>query len=203
MTYRRRQLVALRQALDEARFGAERTLNLRALLPSAADAVVRTEAWLRERQVQNSGDVLIITGRGNQSPDGVSVVRAAVAKLLASLKRRGVVARVQEHTAGSFIVTLAPMRALWEAPRRRGERRPAPRPDPPALSALAPETREALRALATLSLDTLGVRDSEQFVESEMVKQFSALSLGLPEGPQRETRLLDAIRRAIDEYQNR
>lgn len=203
MTYRRRQAAALRQALDEARFGTERTLNLRASMPSVADALARTEAWLRERQVQNVGDVLIITGRGNQSPDGVSVVREAIVKLLASLRRRGVVAGVQDHTAGSFIVTLAPMRALWEAPRRHRERTPEPSHDPPQLGALAPETREALRALASLSLDALGVRDAEQFLESEMIKQFSALSLGLPEGPQREARLREAIRRAMREYHER
>jgi hypothetical protein len=203
VTYRRRQLAALRQALDEARFGAERTLNLRASLPSVADAIARTEAWLRERQVQNIGDVLIITGRGNQSPGGVSAVREAVAKLLASLKRRGVVARVQDHTAGSFIVSLAPMSALWEAPRRRRERSTTPQANPPELGALNDETRAELRALATLSLDTLGVHDAEQFLESEMIKQFSALSLGLPDGPHRETRLLEAIRRAINEYHER
>jgi hypothetical protein len=201
MTYRRRQRVAVRQALDEARFGPDRTLNLRASLPTVADAKARTEAWLRERQVQGAGDVLIITGRGNQSPDGVSVVREAVAKLLGSLRRRGVVAAVQDHTAGSFVVTLAPMRALWEAPRRRREPTGAPLADPPELHALSRETRALLRALASKSLDALGVRDAERFLESEMMKQFAALTRGLPDGPLRETRLLDAIRRAITEYE--
>jgi hypothetical protein len=133
----------------------------------------------------------------------VSVVREAIVKLLASLRRRGVVAGVQDHTAGSFIVTLAPMRALWEAPRRSRERTPRAASDPPLLGALAPETRAELRALAMLSLDALGVRDAEQFLESEMLTQFSALSLGLPEGPQREHRLREAIRRAMREYQER
>src|SRR5690348_18303996 len=90
---RRRSLTPLHHAFDEARFGAERTLNLRASLPSPYHAVKRAEAWLRERQVARAGEVLVITGRGNQSFDNVSVVREAIVKLLASLRRRGVVDR--------------------------------------------------------------------------------------------------------------
>src|SRR4051812_26197905 len=91
-------LTGLRQAFDEVRFGAERTLNLRESLPTAAEATTRAEAWLRQQQVQQSGDVLVITGRGNNSPTGMSPVREAVIRLLHSLKRRGVVSGHQEHT---------------------------------------------------------------------------------------------------------
>ena len=72
----RGKLVPLHRALDEARFGAERTLNLRALRPTVKAAEARAESWLRERQVARAGEVLIITGRGAQSWDGVSVVRS-------------------------------------------------------------------------------------------------------------------------------
>src|SRR4051794_3816358 len=111
-------LKGLRQAFDEVRFGAQRTLNLRDTLPTAADAVARTEAWLRQQQVERAEEVLIITGRGNQSEGGVSVVRDAVIRLLLVLKRRGVVRGHDEHTPGSFVVTLADVSALWESPKR-------------------------------------------------------------------------------------
>ena len=201
-TYRRRQLVAMRQALDEARFGSARTLNLRATLPSVREAITRTEAWLRQRQVDNAGEVLIITGRGRGSPDGVSPVREAVEKLLGSLRRRGVVAQHREHTPGSFIVTLAPTSALWESPTRRREGRRTPPPaDPPSLLALDPETRDLLRALATRSLENLGIRDVASHLESEMLKQFGALAAGVQaSAADRDARLRAAIRRAIEEY---
>jgi len=60
------------KAFDEAEFGPKNILNLRESLPTAADARFRAEAWLRERQVSRANEVLLITGRGNQSPGGVS-----------------------------------------------------------------------------------------------------------------------------------
>jgi len=188
------------RAFDELRFGPQRTLNLRENLPSAPDAVRRAEAWLREQQVRGSGEVLIITGRGNQSPEGVSVVRESVRKLLASLKRRGVLRSYREHTPGSFIATVASMRDVVEAPRRRRERAPQPVADPPELRALDAETRAQLRTLALRALEALGVGDPEPFVEGEMRKQFGAIAAGVPEGPDRERRLRQVIARAIDEY---
>ena len=188
------------QAFDEVRFGAERTLNLRASLPTADEATRRADAWLRQQQVAAPGEVLGITGRGNGSHDGVSVVREAVIRLLHSLKRRGVVAGHEEHTPGSFVVTLAPMHALLEpAPRRR---EPPPRPaDPPSLEALNVETRARLRDLAEHALDALGVRDREPFLRDEMLRQFGTPSAAIPPGPDRERRLRDAIDRAMDEYE--
>ena len=100
----RNGIVALHRALDEARFGRERTLNLRATLPRPKEAEARCEAWLRERQVAKSGELLVITGRGVNSWDGESVVREAIVRLLASLRRRGVVDAWYEHTPGSFVV---------------------------------------------------------------------------------------------------
>jgi hypothetical protein len=197
-------LAKLWQAFDEARFGPDRTLNLRASLPTADEATRRAEAWLRQQQIAQLGDVLVITGRGKSSPEGVSVVREAVIRLLHLLKRKGVVAGHEEHTAGSFVVTLAPMHELLEAPRRQRDahRRPAPPPPPtpPSLDALQPETREMLRDLAAHALDHLGVHDREPFIEGEMLRQFSVLTAGIPKGVERERWLREAIRRAMEAY---
>ena len=196
---RRNGIVALHRALDEARFGRERTLNLRATLPRPKDAEARCEAWLRERQVAKSDELLVITGRGINSWDGESVVREAIVRLLASLRRRGVVEAWHEHTPGSFVVTVAPIRTLREAPRRSGERRRITS-DPMALRGLAPTTRARLRELAQLALEQLGIRETDTFIEDEMVSQFTELARGVPAGPDRERRLLAAIERTIEEY---
>src|SRR3954468_24321776 len=200
-------LSSLRQAFDEARFGNARTLNLRDSLPSAAEAVARAEAWMRQQQVQLSGarddsEVLIITGRGNNSVGKISIVRSAVEGLLHRLKQRGVVATHREHTPGSFVVTLAPVHALFDKPVRGGRTEPAtPAPDPPSLDALDRETRVLLRQLAERSLEQLGVRaDRDRFIEGEMVRQFNALATSLAADGARETLLRAAIRRALDEY---
>lgn len=197
----------LRQAFDEARFGGARTLNLRESLPTPAEAVARAEAWLRHQQVHLSSageppEVLVITGRGNNSEGGVSVVRSAVEGLLHRLKQRGVVAGHREHTPGSFVVILAPVRDLSRVPTRVHENPPPPPPlDPPSLEALDPETLRLLRQLAERSLEQLGVRgDRDRFIESEMLRQFSALTTSLATGSQREDRLRAALRRALDEY---
>jgi hypothetical protein len=196
---RRDGIVALHRAFDEARFGRERTLNLRATLPRPKEAEVRCEAWLRERQVAHSDELLVITGRGINSWDGESVVREAIVRLLGSLRRRGVVASWHEHTPGSFVVAVAPIRALREAPRRSGQRRITPA-DPDALRALAPEVRARLRELANLALEQLGVREPRMFVEDEMVTQYTLLARAVPNGPDYERRLLSAIERAIEEH---
>ena len=196
---RKRQVVELHRAFDEVRFGSERTLNLRAQRPTVKAAEQRAESWLRERQIARAVEVLVITGRGAQSWDGVSVVRGAIEKLLASLKRRGVVSDFAEHTAGSFVVELAPVSALRAAPRRRGERAPVPDADPRELGALEPDTRRMLRELALRALEELGVEASRPFVEAEMLRQFALLAPGVPQGPEREQRLRDAIVLAMDE----
>jgi hypothetical protein len=169
--------------------------------------VARVEAWLRRQQVQLASrterpEVLVITGRGNNSEGGVSVVRSSVEGLLHRLKQRGVVASHREHTPGSFVVTLAPLRELWDAPKRMGEPQAAAAPpDPPSLDALDTETRRLLRQLAERSLEQLGVRgDRDRFVESEMMRQFAALTATLAAAAHREDSLREAIRRALDQY---
>lgn len=194
-----RTRAALR-ALEEARFGADRTLNLRATLPTAHEAVSRTDTWLRSQQARNGGEVLIITGRGNQSIGGVSVVREAVVKLFGALKRLGVVAEFREHTPGSFIVDLAPMRTLLEAPRRQRDRS-AQQPVVEVLPGLDAETHVLLMRLANCSLEHLGVRDREQFVADEMRRQFTLIARELADGSARDEHLRAAIVRAIAEYE--
>jgi hypothetical protein len=199
---RRTGLKGLRQAFDEVRFGAQRTLNLRDTLPTAAAAVSRTEAWLRQQQVDRAEEVLIITGRGNQSEGGVSVVREAVARLLLVLKRRGVIRGHDEHTPGSFVVTLADVSALWESPRRnRGRGIAPPSPTPPSLEDLDPDVRVMLRNLAERALEGIGVKDTAAFLQGEMLKQFGAIAATIGDAPGREQRLRSAIRVALDQYE--
>jgi hypothetical protein len=194
-------LAGLQQAFDEVRFGPTRTLNLRASLPTGHEAATRLERWLRQHQVQQSSEVLVITGRGNNSEAGISVVREASIRVLHELKRKGVVEGFAEHTPGSFVVTLATMRAMLDAPGRRREQTPPPKPAaPPTLEALTEETRQALRVLAERSLDALGVRDRTPFLEGEMLRLFGSLAATVPEGPDRERRLRTAIRAAMSEY---
>ena len=199
---RKEGLKGLRQAFDEVRFGAHRTLNLRDTLPTAAAATARTEAWLRQQQVERAGEVLIVTGRGNQSEGGVSVVREAVIRLLLVLKRRGVVSGHEEHTPGSFVATLADVSALWESPRRnQGRGVAAPSPNPPSLDDLDAEVRIMLRNLAERALEGLGVKDTAAFLQGEMLKQFGAIAASIGDAPGREERLRSAIRVALDQYE--
>jgi hypothetical protein len=190
----------LAQAFDEATYGPERTLNLRAHLPTRDEARQRAEAWLRERQLAGVEEVLVITGRGANSVDGVSVVREGVLQLLSSLRRRNVLAGFREHTAGSFVVELAPVHALFAAPRRRREPPPPPLPDPHTLAGLDAETRRLLRTLGTVRLQQLGVHSpTRALVEDEMLAQYAALARGVPEGPDREAQLQQAVIRALEE----
>jgi len=188
------------KAFDEAEFGHKNTLNLRESLPTAADARFRAEAWLRERQVSGATDVLIITGRGNQSPNGVSVVREAIVVLLPSLRRRGVVSEWREHSPGSFVVKLGSISSLLDAPRRKRERKPSPvASNPQALEALESSTLSLLRRLAVRSLESLGVRDPANFIEAEMLSKFNSLAGGITPGPEGEARLRDAIAAALEQ----
>src|SRR6476619_2930660 len=169
------KLKALWNALDEAAFGSERILNLRELLPTAVEARAKTDVWLRSRQVMKPQEVLIITGRGNQSVGGVGIIRQEILQMLPSLRRRGVVESWKEHTPGSIIVKLAPMSALLLASKRRrdGSNAMPEETDPKSLAALSSTTLKLLRQLAVQNLESVGVRDSKPFIEQEMVRTFS------------------------------
>ena len=191
----------LQQAFDEVRFGATRTLNLRIALPTPSEAAARVDAWLRQHQVQQTDEVLIITGRGNNSADGISVVREGSIRVFHELKRNGVIDGFAEHTAGSFVVTLAPVKAMFEAAKRRRQQTPLPPPAaPPTLALLDADTRARLRALAERSLDSLGMRDRAPFVEAEMLRLFGVLAATVHKGAEREERLRAAIEAAMIEY---
>ena len=166
--------------------------------------MARAEAWLRERQMARAGDVLVITGRGNHSADGRSPVRQAIAKHFTTLKRRGVVASVAEHSPGSFVVTPAPISALF-GPPKRGRQPLAPlRPDPHALDGLSRDTLNALRVLATQVLERLGAGAvAERFVTDEMGRLFTQLSAGVPDSANREQALGAAVAAALDDLEAR
>lgn len=189
---RRVGLDGLRAAFDELAYGAERTLNLRAHLPTRAQAVARCEAWLRERQAAGAREVLVVTGRGERSVDGVSVVRQGVSELLAVLSRRHVVAAYREHTAGSFVVELQPFAAVHAA-RPAAAPAPPPPPDPRTLAALSGATRDRLRVLAVTAMQQLGAHSpTRAMVEAEMLAWFERLApaalraAGVPTGQVRD-----------------
>ena len=197
---------ATQYAFDEARFGATRILNVREPMLSGDEAVRRTEGWLRAKQVERADEVLVITGRGSGSPGQVAVVRDAVQSLLRRLRRAGVVAEIREHTLGSFAVTLAPLRALFEAPARSRDghagrqRFPTPR-NPAVLIGLADDTLRLLRQLAIQSLVSLGVIvPDDSFVQGEMERKFSMLARAT-RGTLTETALRAAVERALLEYE--
>ena len=190
----------LQQAFDEVRFGHSRTLNLRTSLPSAREAAERVDSWLRQHQALKSGEVLVITGRGNNSEGGVSVVREAAIRVFHELRRKGVVKEFSEHTAGSFVVALASMSAAVDAAKSR-ERTPLPPPaSPPTLAILGPETRHELRVLAGRSLDSLGVHERGAFLEDEMLRLFGQLAKSIMPDEDREAGLRRAIAIAMNDY---
>ena len=195
-----RGLAGLQQAFDEVRFGAARTLNLRESLPSGAEAAARLEAWLRQHHVQRSGELLVITGRGNNSDSGIAVVRETTLRVFHQLRRKGLVQSFVEHTPGSFVVALAPVSATRGVTEHRGGGGMSPPPpEPPTLAALDESTRRQLRILAERSLDALGVRERGPFVENEMLRLFGELASRAGQGPDREARLRGAIERAMSE----
>jgi hypothetical protein len=188
------------KAFDEAEFGTKNILNLRESLPTAADARYRAEAWLRERQVSGTREVLLITGRGNQSPGGVSAVRGAIVALLPALRRRGVVTEWREHTPGSFVVKLGSISSLLDAPRRKRDHALVATPsDPRPLAELDSSTLLLLRRLAVRSLESLGVQHPEKFVEAEMLSKFNSLAGGVVPGMEGEGRLRNAISTALEQ----
>lgn len=171
----------IERAFDELRFGASRTLNLRDGLPTVAEAETRVEAWLRLKQAEGGGDVLVITGRGLGSLDGVGKVREAVLRRCTRLKRLNVVVSLREHGPGAVVVAVASLRALVSAPRlRTGQKVPPSVADPEELAALPDDLRALLREIATLTIQRLGVRDpNTEMILGEMRSQFASLASGV------------------------
>jgi hypothetical protein len=195
--------MSLDGAFDAVAFGPAKTLDLHGVA-SAADAVVRAEAWLRERQVSKAGTVLLITGRGSRSAGGVSVLRPAIEKLLSRLRRQGVVLRARAHGEGSLTVALAPVTALFDAPRRARGARDAPAgaagPGEALYAGLSGETLSALRMLAERVLDDLGAHAGREpaLVEAEVHRQLSVLVRALPAGEDADRALQRIAREAME-----
>ena len=194
---RPRKPVALHGAFDVVRFGERNILNLRESLPAPAEAALRTEQWLRQKQVEAVDEVLVVTGRGNNSDSGVSPVREAIARLITSLRRRNVVERYEEHTPGSFSIKLASIRAMIDAPRRNRERVSETRAV--VTGELSAANQSLLRDLAQRSLENLGVKETGAFLEAEMQRHLQAVSMAIPDGPDRQARLRAALRAALDQ----
>jgi hypothetical protein len=198
----------LLRALDEIEFGPDRTLNLRDSFVTGADARFRADAWLRQRQALSGQPVLIITGRGKGSTDGVPVIKQEVVALLHTLRRQGVVKSWQEQTEGALAIQLASMSDLLSAPRRhrdskREKTNSFPQRSATAFSGLEEATIALLRQLAERTIFELGVRDGEDLVESEMTNKLSLLVRGIPETGDREAALRAVIIRAIEEFDAR
>lgn len=160
--------------------------------------------WLRQRHALGSEPVLIVTGRGKGSADGIPVIKESVIAVLHTLRRQGVVRSWREQTEGALVVELGSMTDMLTAPRRhrdskREKRQPNLPGTMPHFSGLQPETVALLRRLAERTILDLGVRDSEGLVESEMAQKLSALVRGLPETGDREAALRAVIIRAIEE----
>ncbi len=195
---------ALFRAFDEAQFGAARTLNVRDGLPTGAAAAARADVWLRLKQVEGAREVLIITGRGAHSVGSVPVVRAHVAKRLASLRRAGVVASMSEHTPGSYVVRLAPVSTMLAAPesslRHRAAR--APNVAGPSLSDLTSATQRMIRDLAVRTLASLGIHATTRaIVADEMERQAALLSDAMPSGADRELWIRSAALRVLNDLE--
>lgn len=187
--------------LERARFGPLRTLNVRASMLTGDESAARVEAWVRSKQVELTGDVLVITGRGAGSLGGVPVVKDATKRVLNRLKRLSVIDTYGEDTPGSFVVTLAPLRALLEAPARRRTPVPAPIRRKPNILGLKPETRDRLRYLAGRAIDALGVKGAtDSQLDNEMERQFTMIARTAPVGADADKWVDSAITRALSEY---
>lgn len=155
------------------------------------------------KQAEGAREVLIVTGRGNQSFGRIPVVREAVRRLLGLLSTRGIVVDHSEHSPGSFAVRLGPLNAAAVRPDGSETETTEPPLAPPTLDGLAEETRAQLRVLAEGTLRMLGIRDpSSQFVQDEMVRQCTQLAASIPTtvvtAAAREQALRVAITRAIE-----
>lgn len=170
---------------------------------SGDESAARVDTWLRSKQVELTGEVLIITGRGAGSPDGVPVVKEATRRVLNRLRRSGVIQSFGEDTPGSFIVRLAPLRSLLEAPARRSSPKRSPPRRGPSIQGLRPETRNRLHYLASRAIDSLGIRDpTESQIGVEMERQFSMIARTAPAGVDADKWVDSAITRALREYED-
>jgi hypothetical protein len=190
------------RAFDALRFGSVRTLNLRDRMPTMLEAETRVDAWLRQKQAEGSTEVLIITGRGVGSLDGVGKVREAVLRRCTALKRLNVVKTITSHGPGAFVVTVASMRELVSAPRlRTGRKTPTPMAAPDELAALPGDIQATLRELATLAIVRLGMLEpTEAMIADEMCAQFGVISPGVVGAADPVDSLRQAAHRLLQDF---
>ena len=168
---------------------------------TGAESAARVEAWLRSKQVELTGEVLVITGRGAGSVGGIPVIKEATRRVLNRLRRLRVIESFGEDTPGSFIVALAPLRSLLEAPARRRTPTRAPTRKTAGIQGLKRETRERLRYLAIRAIEALGVKEaSDGLVAGEMARQFTMIARTAPQGVDADKWVDGAISRALREY---
>jgi hypothetical protein len=106
----------------------------------------------------------------------------------------------REHTPGSFVVKLGSISSLLDAPKRKRDRALVAKPaDPRSLSELESSTLSLLRRLASRSLESLGVKQPEKFINAEMLSKFNSLAGGVVPGVEGEARLREAIATALEQ----
>lgn len=143
----------------------------------------------------------MITGRGAGSIGGVPVVKERTMRVLSRLRRLGVVQGYAEDTPGSFVVMLAPLRSLLEAPARRKASTTSVSRRTPDIAGLKTKTRDRLSYLAERSLSALGLRNpSADQVTDEMQRQFSIIVRSAAPNVDTDWWLEHAIGRALGEY---
>jgi hypothetical protein len=97
-------------------------------------------------------------------------------------------------------VKLGSISALLNAPRRKRDRALVTKPaDPKSLTGLESSTLLLLRRLAVRSLESLGVRHPEKYVEEEMLAKFNSLAGCVAPGAEGEARLREAISAALEQ----
>jgi len=194
---------ALYRAFDEAQFGDARTLNVRDGLPTGAEAAARTDAWLRQKQVEGAREVLVITGRGTHSVSALPVIKTHVARRIAALRRAGVVANVTEHTPGSYVVQLSPMSSMLAASERLSPRsHETAGPLPRSMASLTPATQRMLRDLAERTLASLGIRNTTSaMITDEMERQTTLLTRSMPRDADRESWIRRAALRVLNDLE--
>ena len=58
-----------------------------------------------------------------------------------------------------------------------------------------------LRHLAERALEGLGIKDTDAFLQGEMLKQFGAIAGSIGDAPDREQRFKAALRTALDQHE--
>jgi hypothetical protein len=121
---------------------------------TAAEAVRRTERWLRDRRADGARTVVVVTGRGARSP-GLPVLRPEVEHLLGALRGSVVAGWEDERGGGGFTVRLRDPPVAAGPPADPAER-------------VVRQAPEALRRRAEEALRELGVNPTAALLAAEI-----------------------------------